>query len=316
MARYSGPFPGYSYALQFDLRTAPEGGNLARLGKIVPPEPLTRRELVVLVHGYNNHRAEAQESYYWFRWYQSQAVDPKLLPQELNTLFGDTFWPGDANWWGPLDLLDFLVYPVAVHTSIDAAPLLADLLLRTPGLVTVSFLAHSLGCRVTLETVKRLHEAGGPHVERIGLMAAAVERSAVEPRGEFAGLLADLANAGTRLLVLHSTDDKVLHFAFPLGQTAAGEGILPDALGRFGPPPGMPGLVEQEQIAGANHSDYWGQTRKDAAVRANKRAGEFLGIGERARKIDTRSAVALREVSELREIGAAGRWAEPAWYPS
>lgn len=312
MARFSGPYPGYSYALQFDLRTAPEGGSLARPGQMVPHEPLARRELVVLVHGYNNHRAEAQESYCWFRRYQSQAASTELRPQELNTLFGDTFWPGDANWWGPVDLIDFLVYPVAVHTSIDAAAQLADLLLRAPGLVTVSFLAHSLGCRVTLETVKRLHDAGGPHIDRIGLMAAAVERGAVEPGGEFAGLLADLADTGTRLLVLHSTDDRVLRFAFPLGQTAAGEGFMPDALGRSGPPPGMPGLIEQEAIAGAGHSDYWGQTRNDAAERANRRVGEFLRIGERARKIAARGAVALREVSEMREIGAAGQWTDPA----
>ncbi len=221
---------------------------------------------------------------------------------ELERLLGDAFWPGDADWPGPLDWLDALVYPAAVHTAQQAAVLLADLIERIPGLLRAHFVAHSLGCRVVLETLNFLWARGRLSIGAICLMAASVERDTVAPGGRFADLLAALGEAGSEILVLHSRRDQVLRFTFPLGQTGAGEGFLPEALGLEGPPPGMPGRVTGRRVAGANHGDYWGQQDNEPSRFATRETGAFLKLGERVREIRARQPEAARAVGEARAI--------------
>lgn len=299
MARIYDPPPEYAPGLMLYLREQAEGGNLPAYGKLRGPQQgLPRPECVVLVHGFNDHYGEAGERYYGFRVMQRRhfAGEHGDIAEELERLFGDTFWPGDADWPGPLDWLDALVYPVAVHTAQDAAKLLADLIERIPGLLRAHFVAHSLGCRVVLEAVKILWERGYPSIGAICLMAAAVDRDAVSPGGRFADLLAALGDTGSEILVLHSRRDKVLRFTFPLGQTGAGEGFLPEALGLEGPPPGMPGRVAERRVSGANHGDYWGHRDNDPSRFATREAGGFLKLGERVREIRAREPEASREI--------------------
>ena len=132
--------------------------------------------------------------------------------------FGDTFWPGDADWWWFLDKLDFLIYPAAVHTSVRAARDLANLLWEMPNLERVDFIAHSLGCRVVLETLLLLRARSLPIVGRVVSMAAAVPSEMLEPGGKFFELLSVLEGEGTRIQVLYSEQDWVLHYTFPPGQ--------------------------------------------------------------------------------------------------
>lgn len=317
MARNSAPPPAYAPGLTLDLRTQPEGGALPLRGELRGAQPgLPRPECVVLVHGFNNHYGEAGERYYGFRIMQRRHFDGAHgdiadggqgwpvcgFSAELERLLGDAFWPGDADWPGPLDWLDALVYPAAVHTAQEAAALLADLIERIPGLLRVHFVAHSLGCRVVLETLEKLWAGGHPAIGAVCLMAASVERDAVAPGGEFADLLAALGEAGSEMLVLHSRRDKVLRFTFPLGQSLADEGFLPEALGLEGPPPGMPGRVSGRRIAGANHGDYWGHQDNEPSRVATREAGAFLKLGERVREIRARYPEAVRAVGEARVI--------------
>ncbi len=306
-----------------DLRTQPEGGELPARGELrgaLPGSP--RPECVVLVHGFNNHYGEAGERYYGFRIMQrrhfdgghgdiADGIEARAAGQgrpvcgfgaELERLLGDAFWPGDADWPGPLDWLDALVYPAAVHTARDAAALLADLIERIPGLVRVHFVAHSLGCRVVLETLEILWARGRLAIGSICLMAASVERDDVAPGGKFSDLLAALGEAGSEMLVLHSRRDKVLRFTFPLGQSLADEGFLPEALGLEGPPPGMPGRVSERRIAGANHGDYWGHQDNEPSRVATREAGAFLKLGERVREIRARDPETARAVGVARAI--------------
>lgn len=313
MGKYRGDPEGYAPALQFDLRVSPEGGDLRRPGELKGlPEAQARRECLVMLHGYNNHRGEAAQAYLGFRDRQS-ARYLDVDHAKLNARLGDSFWPGDAKWPGPADWLDFLFYPAAVAVARDAAPLLAELLWSLPNLETVDFIAHSLGCRVALETLQLLNARGYPRINRVCLMAAAVPAEMVEFGGRFETLLRDLQVAGTNIHVLHSKADLVLMLAFPPGQTLAGEPST-RALGRYGSSPDMPGqgaTLTEKQIPGAGHSQYWGHKSGEPVDLAVKETGRFLRIGETPREIATRPVGEWRNFEPERVIGE--EWGERAY---
>ena len=306
----------YNPLLQFYLRKKAEGGKLLVPADVrATPDELTRRECLVLVHGFNNTDSEASEAYLGFRVRQREIFSPDD-PGIYDHRFGDSFWPGDADWWSFFDKVDFLVYPSAVHTSIRAGAELAAALLRMPNLEQVDFIGHSLGCRVVLEALLVLRGRALPRVGRLVLMAAAVPLEMLEPRGKFYDLLSALSAEGTKIDVLHSMQDTVLHQAFPPGQSLAG-GNEPStrALGRFGPTPMMPGYhgtISDREISGAKHGDYWGHSKTDPSRVATDEAGRFLALGQLGRPLgverelgaplpgmDSRELGSPRELSEI-----------------
>jgi hypothetical protein len=276
VSRFKGLPAAYDPWLVLSVREAPEGGNLAVSVTSDPAfPPSSARELIVLVHGFNNHMGEAAEAYEGFRDRQYPLAN--VSPPALEPRLGDFFWPGDADWTGLLDKADFLVYPTAVNTAPEAGQRLADYLTALPNLIVLNFVGHSLGCRVVLECISRLPPASRPAIRHVVLMAAAVPTFMVES----GGALASAVEAAASVVVLHSTSDTVLHYAFPPGQTIAGhgEGFLPVALGRFGPPAGMVGRLEQHEVKGARHGDYWGVRGDDvsaASEAARAEAARFL----------------------------------------
>ncbi len=313
MARYEGVPPDYTPSLQLNLRQEDEGGDLLPRGTLIPDTGAeTRRECLLLIHGYNNHRGEAAAAYLRFRNGQCAQYED-VQPERLNAWLADTFWPGDAAWPGLFDWLDFLYYPRAVAMARASAPMLADLLWRLPRLETIDVIAHSLGCRVTLETLRLLRQRGQPRIRRVCLMAAAVPCEMVAAGGEFETLLWEMHFAGTEIRVLHSRADLVLMLAFGPGQALAGEPTM-GALGRHGPPPDMPGrgaTLTEQRISGAGHGDYWGQKsdceRSAASALALQQTGEFFKIGmPRRRSICVRPLGEVRAAGCAREIGDAG----------
>ena len=308
--------PGYAPYLEFYLRRDLEGGKLRVPGELRGrPDAQARRECLVLVHGFNNSDSGAGDAYLAFRNSETRIFNPTDA-SVFERSFGDTFWPGDAD-WSFFDKLDFLVYPAAVHTAVKAANQLAALLTRMPNLERVDFIAHSLGCRVALETLLLLRKRALPMIGRVVLMAAAVPSEMLERRGKFFDLLMELAAEGIEIRVLHSINDKVLHFAFPPGQSLAGAGEASGrALGRIGPIATMPGYkatLNGVVIGGADHSDYWGDGAKGPSEQATRDAGTFLKLGDLGRDIGTNreeiepaSLAAPRDVGVFRELAAAG----------
>lgn len=309
MARLKKLPADYSPSLRLTLRERPEGGRLAVPGRMVPGDLPARRECLVMIHGYNNHEGEAAEAYMGFREQQCK-LSPDVTQGRLNAMLGDGFWPGDADWLGPLDKLDFLFYPFAVEVARNAAAPLADLIQRIPGIERVHLIAHSLGCRVALETVQALRQRGWPDIGRMCLMAAAVPIEMVGPHGRFEPLLAALQAERKPIHVLHSTWDLVLRFAFIPGQALAGppESSI-RALGLHGPPTDMPGrganVTDAKVVPRAMHGDYWGHSRNDAAACAAAQVNAFFALGDRCREIGARDAADAREVGRRRKIGGA-----------
>lgn len=302
MARYK-PFKNRDYrpSLKLNLRKHVEGGPLHVTGNLVPKSnPPSKRVCLVLVHGFNNHVGEASQAYYSFRIKQD-LLHKNQIKNDLESRLADTFWPGDAKWLTGLDSLDFLFYPRAVHVAKNAAPLLAKLISIIPGLLTVHFIGHSLGCRLILETIKILQEKDSLNIGNVCLMAPAIENEMVSPGGKFESVLLKLHTNKSKILILHSTSDLVLGGSFPVGQKLAGEGNFPCALG-LKPTPDMIGLVEKIKISGASHSDYWGTKDNEQSLLSAYSVGTFFNFGIIQRIVGSREIEIKRNVATSRKI--------------
>jgi len=320
MSRDKGDRPaGYAPRLRLSLREQSEGGPLGATVKAewLDQNPIRQNEVLVLVHGFNNHQGEAEFAYQAFRDRQEPELEQSRRGAFEDGL-GDFFWPGDAKGRGPIDWFDALVYPSAVGTAKVAGPRLRDYLLsRTGDVLVVHFIAHSLGCRLTLETIAALQAAGAPKVGKVCLMAAAVPTFKVCPGGPLFAAL----NAPEFLRVLFSPADTVLHWTFPPGQTLAqtlyggDEGFFPTAVGRHGDIPLHPGVVDRQEVPGAHHSDYWGKEQNVPTALAAKALAEFFrfdGAAQRplpARVLCSPATLPAREIAVARDIG------EPAGPP-
>jgi len=163
-------------------------------------------------------------------------------------------WPGDAS------LKLFLDYILEGREAIQSGKLLADFLNKNlAGAVSLSFASHSLGARVTLQTISGL--ADGIRIKRVILMAGAIDNDC---------LVNEYKNAARRIeeiSLLASTKDDVLAFAFPLGNPL--QGILDrghpyyrTALGHKGPrepfPPSPPLQANWQipEILNYGHGNY------------------------------------------------------------
>ena len=306
MARFGGFAEDYDPQLRLQLRARAEGGALLpqvheiwRAGLV----QIRQNELLVFVHGFNNHEGEAQQAYQAQRARQVARLDPSASAQLLDDLLGDAFWPGDAAWPGPVDWLDFLVYSHAVGVAKDAAAKLAAYIGTKPGLLVVHFLGHSLGCRLILETIDLLRANAAPQIGRVCLMAAAVPTFKTSPGGS----LVDAVVAPRALLVLFSPADLVLGGAFPPGQTLAhgDEGFFPAAVGLHGDMPLHPGLIQREQIVGAKHGSYWGTTDSPPSTASADAVAAFFNFGRSpSRALATRPEPAQRQGPQARQVGA------------
>ncbi|MDZ7643543.1 MAG: alpha/beta hydrolase [Woeseiaceae bacterium] len=128
----------------------------------------------------------------------------------------------------------------------------------------ISFIGHSLGCRVTLETIKRL-DLFRRRARQVCLMAPAVDDDSLSGPAEY---LAEVRNVD-RVAVMSSRKDTVLKYAYPAGDLLQAFVFASEtadmALGFHGPRAhrqsgtGVPGNVFDLRIPvdrGAGHGDY------------------------------------------------------------
>ena len=207
--------------------------------------------VLILVHGYDNSLKDAATSYSTFI-NDLIAKFPTYIGQ-----IAEFYWPGDS----PIRIISVLSFPDHIQPAIESAQRLSAYLWNLKGArngpMEISFVGHSLGCRVVLELLA-LWTGGMPPNIRLGtvvLMAAAVLVKHVDQGGQ-------LRAAATLIddeLVLSSKGDPVLHWAFPLGETAAREGFFPTAVGRLGGPQRTwkTSLPMFESGKPYTHGSYW-----------------------------------------------------------
>lgn len=254
---------------------APASKLLTYVGGVVretawAPEHLSAYEpLCFLTYGFNVKRDEGMASLDAFaRLLAAQGFVPGA--------FVWVSWPGDG-FGGPL------CYPAQEPAADDTAHLLAGLIRdRVRPRQPVSFVAHSLGSRLVLQT---LDELRGSHVKvgEVVTMAAAVDGDAPSRTDRYRAAV----TGAKRFSVLHSQKDWVLHFAFPAGDLVASMfygGDTCTALGFRGPKDGpslpVPGNVNPLLAPGATHSDYLpGTTRTGSSYQATVNAKQAWAAG-------------------------------------
>ena len=150
----------------------------------------------------------------------------------------EVYWPG---YWPikPLSVkeISWSSYPARVrdapHVGRALARYLDEINSQSPRVRDVLFIAHSLGCRIVLETIEHLRIGNRLEVPGVCLMAAAVPTFMVSVGGSLRGA----AEYAGKAYVLHSPADRVLRWAFRPGEFLATVRTSPlEAVGRFGNP--------------------------------------------------------------------------------
>ena len=233
-----------------DLRSAPVGGAVvpARLTLGTPTLDMLQQcnDVVFLVHGFNVDRANGMA--------ELGAFGKQLTALGEGAAVA-VLWPGDSS-IGPLS------YPFETNKADDSAVELAtfigDELPRAP---RISFIGHSLGCRVVMETVRQLWIKGIP-VAQVLLMAAAIDNDSLGVSTAYQRAAQFTARTG----VLYSPSDTVLRNAYPIGNLVSAllhtASTTDAALGFTGPfsssspPPSQVQAVGIPGAVGVNHGDY------------------------------------------------------------
>jgi pimeloyl-ACP methyl ester carboxylesterase len=194
---------------------------------------LTRgREVVVLIHGYNNTRREGRDALLRFAGFLDAAGVTAVMLAVL--------WPGDG--WAKA-----LTYPFEGKDADDSADaLLTWITTHVHPTARVSLVAHSLGCRVAMNAAQQLADLQGtavPALRRVCLMAAAVDNDCLGRTGSTS--YRDATLAAEQLAVLASEEDRVLGLAYPLGDLLQTVLYFGD---RWGTALGLTGVVEQDPV--------------------------------------------------------------------
>ncbi len=201
-------------------------------------------KITFLLHGYNVNRRKGREALLRLA---------NALPSAANGAIVAVLWPGD-HWARAAS------YPFEGKDADDTAAELAryiDRAIRRGA--QLSFVSHSLGARVVMETVKRLIGEDYP-IGQICLMAPAIDDFSLAYPDDYR--LA--AIQAKRVAVLASKKDKVLKLAYPIGDLLQAFIFWKDekglALGYHGPKPAggnsIPSQVYPHQIPDERKSDH------------------------------------------------------------
>ena len=179
---------------ELSVRERDVGGPVAgEVSPRTPAPPYGRRQVVLLVHGFNVSLKKGRDAY---REFEANLHGLGPAGQRILSRVCRFFWPGDSK-------AKALSYPTELKPAEKSGEVLEQYLrgLRGPdgGPVEVFLIAHSLGNRLMLELLrKRLDGVPEPavHIKRICLMAAAVPVKRAKP-GERYGRAAQATRTRT-----------------------------------------------------------------------------------------------------------------------
>jgi hypothetical protein len=204
------------------------------------------RDVLLGTHGFNVNRKNGIASL--------SSWETKL--QLGSALFIGVLWPGDAK------LPIFIDYPFEGDEAIRSGKLLGSFLDKhLADVASLSFVSHSLGARMVLETIAQMGRSRV--VRRLVLMAGAIEDNCLTSEYR------NSADKVERISVLASRGDWILEFAFPPGNLvrgiiSRGHPYWSSALGREGPDPVRDNIAADWQIP-----DEWNYGHLDYLRQAN-----------------------------------------------
>jgi hypothetical protein len=209
-------------------------------------------------------------------------------------------WPGDED----IKFIAGLFYPAKMEAARNSAARLAEFLVALRGPngapMQIVLVAHSLGNRLSLEMITDLlahpNRAWG-RIEAFALMAAAVVVRDVDVQGRLSP-----AAKSVRTRTLFSEADKVLHWAFPPGETAALEGFFPQAVGRFGNPSSM--WTDRFDLQPYDHGNYFPGLM--SAGKLDDRSAQYVAqfIGASVATTPASNQILANTLAPPNEIGA------------
>lgn len=175
--------------------------------------------ITFLIHGFNVSRDDGT---------QKLSNLATFLPESSNAALVAVLWPGDHKF-------GFWSYSFEGRDADDSAAELAKFVERVvPTRTSLSFVTHSLGARVALESATGLSRSGYA-VKHVCLMAPAIDDFSLATDADYGAAV----EAAIRVAVLSSTSDMVLKFAYPAGDLLQSFFFLRDefglALGYHGP---------------------------------------------------------------------------------
>lgn len=236
--------------LELDFRSSSFSGAVVpgRLTRGSTDQLRWARQVIFLIHGFNLNRSEGRDA-------MNRLASG--LPSVQDAALVSVLWPGD-HWSGAIS------YSFEGRDADDTGAELARYIIRTLRSSTrISFVTHSLGARVALETVNHISRYGF-YADQVCMMAAAVDDYSVAIPGDYK-LAVDKSR---RVAVLASRRDSVLKYAYPAGDLFQSFVFWRDddfgqALGYHGPRSrngyDVPRNVFHSQISdsrNAGHSDY------------------------------------------------------------
>jgi esterase/lipase superfamily enzyme len=204
--------------------------------------------LLFFVHGFNNERDDANVSYIEFA-----DILKKFNPNITESIIC-LHWPGNYKF---IRGSQFLFYPQIIKRAKSTAQELSFFLKKNFHLFKnkkITFIAHSLGSRLVIETLANLFQSKFKDVNiNIFLMAAAIPNNlvSINPRLK-QGL--KMANGGKT--VMFSKGDRVLRYAFRAGQKIEWGEESSEAVGLYGKPE-FNTWDKRVNLSPYGHSDYW-----------------------------------------------------------
>lgn len=208
------------------------------------------KRLLILVHGYNNSRSIGRSLLVRFSSMLANAGNSDVMLCVL--------WPGDG--WAKA-----LTYPFEGLDADDTANALFKwITTNVASNSRIAFVGHSLGCRVVMNAALQLERYNKIALDRICLMAPAIDNNSLGSLDKNCYKKATLAI--DRLAVLASEEDLVLQLAYPMGdllQSIFYNEHWGRALGRTGPVENDPAILNRiEQVPKSKpnlsigHGDY------------------------------------------------------------
>jgi pimeloyl-ACP methyl ester carboxylesterase len=173
------------------------------------------KDVLLATHGFNVDLSHG---------FNSLTLWEDKLSLSANVVFIGVLWPGDS--WIPV-----IDYPFEGNEATRSGQLLSKFLdANFTEAASLSFVSHSLGARMVLETIRQLSR----RVSNLVLMAGAIDDDCLTDEYQ------DAANKVDSISVLASYGDEVLSLAFPAGNflggiISRGHPYWHAALGREGP---------------------------------------------------------------------------------
>jgi hypothetical protein len=181
-------------------------------------EVIRGKDVLLGTHGFNVDMAHG---------ISSLSLWESMLSLDTDTVFIGMLWPGDSAWLPVID------YPFEGNEATRSGQLLARFLnSHFTEAASLSFVSHSLGARMVLETIRQLNP--DRRVSDLSLMAGAIDDNCLTDEYR------DAAGKVDSISILSSHGDYVLEFAFPIGNLlggiiSRGHPYWHAALGREGP---------------------------------------------------------------------------------